>query len=558
MKIGVLQTNPRVGDIKNNTKNILDSAQKGIQLGVQFFVAPELALIGYPPKDLLSLPFLIKSQQHYLNEVIEFSKSHQIAIVLGVATQRKGPGKPFYNSAVYINNGQICGTVNKKRLPNYDVFEEDRFFAPGAEPNAASVYSFQNKTFAISICEDLWNTTQAFGIRDLRSYQADSNPFRNFTQTPDFLIQISASPFWKNKIETRTDLIKAYAAKLSRPVLMVNQVGANDELIFDGSSTLIGSNGLISEKAPSFESGLFVFDLNKTTQKEEESLEVDPHNSLLKALVLGIKDFVTKTGFTKVHLGLSGGIDSALVAFLCEQALGKNNVKGILLPSKFTSQQSITDAENLAQKIGIETISIPIQPLVDNSQTLLQIPNLGLPYENLQSRIRGTLLMGYSNKNNSLLISTGNKSEIAMGYSTLYGDMCGALSPIGDLYKTEVFELCRYINKNYAQAIPHSIIDRPPTAELAPNQKDEDSLPPYDLLDSLLFEFIENQGQLLDTRESWNKKLGPKHSVEKILLQLNKNEFKRSQSAPILKTHLRSFGKSWRFPIAASPWGLAE
>jgi NAD+ synthase (glutamine-hydrolysing) len=561
VRIGILQTNPIIGDLDHNIQNIFDYIDSGLKKGVHFFVTPELGLIGYPPKDFLSLNFLFKKQNQKIESIIEQSRVKNFSIVLGCITKNKTPGKPFFNTALVISQGQILGEYHKQRIPSYDVFEDERFFEPGPQINP--IFKIDNFRFKLAICEDVWSQTQGFGIRDIRGYPKKTHPFL-IDQAPkeniDAFIHIAASPYWTSKIETRRDLFSALAQKTQCPILTVNSCGAQDELIFDGTSFMVSRSGDLSFVAPSFLEGLYLCD---TDQMKITSLPKTEHwNDVFLALSLGIRDYVHKTGFEKVHLGISGGIDSALVAALCCHALGSHNVNGYLLPSEFTSEASNTDGQKLCENLGIDSQKISISEILKLSRAELAMEDRGLAYENLQSRIRGLLLMGISNKDHSLLISTGNKSEIAMGYATLYGDMCGALSPIGDLYKTEVYALSHYLNQNFQKLgykkapIPESVLKRPPTAELAHNQKDQDSLPSYEILDGVLYDLIENQGETQFSVESWNRILAPNHSVDGLLRKISRCEFKRNQGAPILKVHLRSFGKNWRFPIAAGSWEL--
>jgi NAD+ synthase (glutamine-hydrolysing) len=557
LKIAVIQTNPIVGDIEHNFQNILSLAKPTLKQGASLVVTPELSLLGYPPKDLLSLKSLLKRQQVYLEKFLEFTKVNNCSILVGGIEQNPGPGKPFFNSIFVISKGILLGTVRKSRIPSYDVFEEDRFFQPGNSPTS-NPFQVEGLKFRVVVCEDLWNTTQAFGVRDLRTYPSSTHPLFKVQKDFDFLVHVSASPYWKKKIQTRKDLIAAYASKLNSPIICVNQVGANDEVVFDGSSFCVLPDRSICASLPSFEETSLTFEIQgqKSTIRKVDESETVEWQFIEQAIVLGIKDYFKKNNVKQALIGMSGGIDSALVATLSAKALGSENVKGILLPSAITSKLSIEDGIDQCHRLKIQHELIPIAGWVESlSASLLDSPS-GLAYENLQSRLRGIALMSLSNKTGSLVISTGNKSELAMGYSTLYGDMCGALLPIGDLYKTEVYGLSHFLNLQTPGLISNSILQKPPTAELALNQKDEDSLPSYDVLDGLLYEIIENQGASFSGFQSWNKILGERFTAQTIANKMKAAEFKRFQAPPIIKLSQRSFGKSWRMPLSSGEWVL--
>ena len=570
MRIAVLQTNPILGDPRGNAERISALLEKHVG-DAEIFVTPELALIGYPARDLLSEPRILKEEQLALDNIRATCRKVGAAIFVGHTTSRTGlAGKPLWNSASLIVDGEIVGTTHKVRIPSYDIFDEDRYFESGSTEVSENPHShsFGGLQIHIAICEDGWSSIKAHGSRDIRNYDAKTSPFAHHEDF-DLHINMSASPFSRGKHPTRLDLFGAQAARNLRPLLYVNCAGAQDNIIFDGGSFACAADGSVLAQAPRFEEGVWIveFDGQKLHSSQwipsrvlpfaptQTELEQEPMAEVFSAIATGISDYFRKTGFEKAVLGLSGGIDSALTISLASAALGAKNLLGVSLPSSFTSTLSKTEAIETAKNLGAEFRELSIASVVESAQATLSLKNSGLPFENLQSRARGLLLMGISNNENRLLFSTANKSELAMGYGTLYGDLCGALLPLGDLYKSEVYELARYVNALFAKRgfkapIPEQTITRPPTAELAPGQTDQDSLPPYDLLDALLKELIENQGELIQNEAAWNEKLGAKHTVGSIRRRLHLNEYKRQQAAPILRLHQRAFGRGWTYPIA--------
>jgi len=568
MKIGLLQSAPLIGAIKDNAHQLLKLMD--LDTSCDLYVAPELSLMGYPPRDLLSFPDFIDLEKQYLNELIHLSLTKNFSLLLGHTIANPHSGKSLYNGASLISKGQVIQSFFKKRNPSYDVFDEERFFQTAA-PNQKSFIHFEGKKLGIAICEDSWDSVRAFGMRDIRRYTPGSNPFFQL-QDANILINLSASPFALHKKSQRHALMNALSGKHQCPLFYCNQVGAQDHLLFDGGSFVVDQKSSQIIEAPIFECGIFSVDWKDckfTTQflplKKSKSVYFtaqkdftpDPlWESLLQALCCGIKDYVDKTKQSKVLLGLSGGIDSSLVATLATMALGAENILGVSLPSSISSQDSKDEAKRVAQNLGIEFQEISIAESVESFRKSLSLEKQGLAYENLQARVRGVTLMGISNSKGPLLLATGNKSELAMGYSTLYGDLCGALLPIGDLYKTEVYGLAHYINSREKKAgrkalIPDLSLFRAPTAELSVGQKDSDSLPPYEILDTLLFEILENQGQVRGDPAPYNEILALSGwTVDQLKSKISKQEFKRFQAAPILKVHGRSFGAAWQMPIA--------
>jgi NAD+ synthase (glutamine-hydrolysing) len=537
MKIAICQTNTLVGDLKGNADKILSFAKTAKEQGADIAIFPELTITGYPPGDLLDKKHFIKNNLIELERVV---KDISIPAVLGFVNDIKDtPGKDLFNSAAFIEKGKVIAVHNKCLLPTYDVFDEARYFN---FDNKVGTFSFMRKKFALTICEDLWN--QTFDIEE-RLYSL--NPVDCLVEIkPDFVINIAASPYGKNKKNIREKMLSAISKKVGCPVVYVNQIGGQDELIFDGHS-FVSTNGEIIYSCPGFKEGIFIYDTEKTYSNyisyscnEEE---------VLNALVLGLRDYLSKCGFKKVVLGLSGGIDSALVAAIASLAIGKENVKGILMPSKFSSAHSVDDALSLVNKLGINHEIIPIKDIYESYISTLKESfknkDFDVTEENIQARIRGNIIMAFSNKFNMLALSTGNKSEVACGYCTLYGDMSGGLSVIADIYKTKVYKLAKYINKD-EEIIPYSTINKAPSAELRLDQKDSDSLPEYDILDDILKLYIE---ETLSATEIIKKGFD-EAVVKRIIRLVDLNEYKRRQAAPALKVSLKAFGIGRRMPIA--------
>lgn len=535
MKIALVQFNPIIGDLEGNFQKISRFLIDADKQQADLVIFPELSLCGYPPLDLLERPDFIDSCQEYLEKLKELSGS--ISFIIGAPGQSTEAGKKLYNSAYWFDNHQLLKRIDKKLLPTYDVFDEARYFEPGKGKN---LVKFKNHRIAVTICEDLWDPAH--------NHYKGIHPLDGEEQ-PELIINISASPFSTNQAKKRMHILTENSKKWHCPILYVNQSGAHTELIFDGYSGMIDKHGHWQQLGNYFTEELIF--LNPF--KDEIRKQVEEHKDLEileKALVTGIRDYFKKLNFSECILGLSGGIDSALVAYLAVEALGADKVKGYMLPSRFSSDHSISDAKELAQNLGIETHEITIEPLFEASLKVLEPQFHGKPFnvaeENLQSRMRGVLLMALSNKFGSLLINTTNKSEMAVGYGTLYGDMCGAISVLGDIYKTQVFELCRFINR-YQKFIPENIINKPPSAELRPDQKDSDSLPDYDTLDRLLFNHIEmrkDRKSLLE--EGFNAQ-----TIDKVLRLVKISEHKRYQAAPVLRISEKAFGTGRRIPIVS-------
>ena len=553
MKLALAQINPTVGDFVGNTRKIIQRSVTAHDQGAGLVIFPELAVCGYPPADLLEKPSFIARAQDALHEVAQAtSQASGLAILCGSLTPVPDiAGKRVMNSAVLLRDGQVEFVQSKMLLPYYDVFDEQRYFLPA---ESQSVCHLAGVRLAITVCEDAWNDKNFWRKR---LYQVD--PVENLMhQGADIILNISASPYYRGKREIRYKMLSALARHHNVPVVMVNQVGGNDSLIFDGSSLAIAPDGGCIAQARSFEEDLVLFDLDAAGRPvcghgaQHDPAEEDA--AVYSALVLGTRDYVTKCGFSKAIVGLSGGIDSALVAAIATDALGPESVIGVGMPSEFSSQGSIDDGRQLAQNLGIHWELLPIADIFSSHLRVLATPLRGyapdITEENLQSRIRGTLLMAMSNKLSALVLTTGNKSEMATGYCTLYGDMVGALAVIGDVYKTVVYRLARYANRE-RELIPESTLLKPPSAELRPDQKDTDSLPPYEILDPILEAYVEHY----ETAEMILKSCGTQAGVDLGMIQsivrmVERSEYKRQQAAPVLKVTPKSFGSGRRFPIA--------
>jgi len=540
MKIALAQFNPTVGDLSGNAAQILSLAEQALARGAKLAVFSELCLCGYPPQDLLERPAFIDRN---LKELKELAKRLPLPAVVGYAGRvKKGRGKAIANKAALLCGGRIVFEQNKMLLPTYDVFDESRYFQP-AERQAN--YDFADQHLGITICEDVWNDKN-FWPNML--YERD--PVTELvTQGSTLLLNISASPYTIDKRSLRFDMLKSVAKTHHRPVVYVNQVGGNDSLIFDGASLALTADGKIAAQALAFEEDLVMFD-TETGQGEIHAQPKQEIEYAYRALVLGTRDYVSKCGFKRVLVGLSGGIDSAVVAAIAVDALGAANVQGVSMPGPFSSEGSKDDAKALAQNLGIELIPLPIGGVFDAYRKELASAFGDRPVdvaeENIQARIRGNYLMALSNKFGSMVLSTGNKSELAVGYCTLYGDMAGGLAVISDVPKLMVYELARWINRE-RELIPRSTIDKPPSAELRPDQKDEDSLPPYDVLDRILKAYIEDLKSPQDIADKYGFDL---KLVKDIALLVDRSEYKRKQAAPGLKITSRAFGFGRPFPIA--------
>ena len=549
MKIALAQINPTVGDFSGNLDRIAAASRRAAALGARLTVFSELAVCGYPPADFLEKPSFLARCRTAVDELAAATRELPTAVLAGVALPAEAEtGKPAVNAAVLLDRGRLLLEQHKRLLPFYDVFDEQRYFAPSRPQRVAELDGVR---LAITICEDAWNDKN-FWPRRLYSVDPMEELMR---QQPALHINLSSSPFWHGKRAMRRRMLAAIARRDGVPVLMCNQVGGNDSLIFDGSSLALNARGELIAQAASFEEDLVVLDLIAPYDApglETEGLapEEDDTAAAYRALVLGTRDYVRKCGFAKALVGLSGGIDSALVAAIAKDAMGAENVTGIGMPSPYSSAGSIDDSRRLAANLGIRFEVIGISGLFAEYRRTLEPLFTGTKpdttEENIQSRIRGCLLMALSNKFTALVLATGNKSEMAVGYCTLYGDMVGALAVIGDLVKTRVYAVCRWLNRN-GEVIPKAILDKPPSAELRPDQKDTDSLPPYELLDPILEAYVERY----ETPEGIADAYGfPLEVVQQVVRLVERGEYKRQQAAPVLKVTSKSFGMGRRFPIA--------
>ncbi len=544
MKIALAQLNPIVGDLIGNAAQILVMAKQAQAQDASLLLTPELSLCGYPPRDLLLNPGFVAAMRDQLLQ-LAVQLPVDLAVLVGLATPNPQPeGKPLFNSAALLLNGRVQQLFHKRLLPTYDVFDENRYFQAGV---SSSYFQLQGRKIGVTICEDLWNDEDFWGKR-----QYLANPIEDLAaQGVDLIVNLSASPYTVGKQRVREALIEHAAQRYHQPILYVNQVGANDDLIFDGGSMGCDRQGRLITGSKSFVTDLSVVEFSQGDLQSGVVVEpiADQEQEIWQALVLGVRDYAHKCGFSKVLLGLSGGIDSALVAAIAAAALGADQVLGVLMPSPYSSDHSITDAIALGQNLGIQTTQLPIQDLMMGfDRTLAPLfadTEFGIAEENIQSRIRGNLLMAIANKFGHLLLSTGNKSEIAVGYCTLYGDMNGGLAVIADVPKTQVYALCRWLNRQQ-ELIPINIIDKPPSAELKPGQVDQDSLPSYEVLDDLLEKII---CEHRSTTELIAQGFEPA-VVSKIMQLVKRAEFKRRQAPPGLKITDRAFGTGWRMPIA--------
>ena len=544
MKIALAQINPTVGDFKGNLARIVDAADRAAGLGARLTVFSELVVCGYPPADFLEKPSFLARCRSAVEELAAATSGLSTAVLVGVALPAElGSGKPAVNAAVLIDKGQVILEQHKRLLPFYDVFDEQRYFSPS---KGQKVVELDGLRLAITICEDAWNDKNFW---QHRLYKSD--PMEELMgQHPGIHINLSSSPFWHGKRAIRREMLAAIARRDGIPVLMCNQVGGNDSLIFDGSSVAINGRGELIGQGKSFEEDLVVLDPFET--KAVECPQDKDTEAAYLALVMGTRDYVRKCGFKKVLVALSGGIDSALVAAVATDALGPENVLGIGMPSPYSSSGSIDDSRRLAENLGIQFEVIGISDLFEDYTRALKPMFDGMrtdtTEENIQSRIRGVLMMALSNKFSALVLTTGNKSEMAVGYCTLYGDMVGALAVIGDLVKTRVYAVCRWLNRE-GEIIPPAVIDKPPSAELRPDQKDTDSLPPYEVLDPILEAYVERY----ETPEEIAQATGsPLALVQHVVRLVERSEYKRQQAAPVLKVTSKSFGMGRRFPIAVT------
>lgn len=537
MRIALAQINSKLADFEYNKSIIIENIQRLSEKKAELIVFPEASLFGYHPFDLLERSTLVDQQNKALKDILKKIPQGVHVLIGGFEKNENRKGRPYFNSAFLCTKNKIVKTFHKELLPTGDVFDEARFIEKGSLKN--NFFKLNGKTFFLTICEDIW----AWENKS-RTSEYVENPLKKVKkQKIDLVINMSASPFYVEKLKEREYVVTETAKHFKAPVAYVNLIGSQDELIYDGQSFLTDKNGKKIFQMLSFEEDSNVFDINTLqswqTRLKKETATVQLH----KALVLGLRDYAKKTGHHKVHLGLSGGIDSAVVAALAVDAFGPQNVALFALPTQFNVAESFQSAQQMAKTIGCSLKEISIQSTFEHIKNIFDlafdIKDFSVVHENMQSRIRGMYLMAYSNLTGSLLLTTGNKSEYATGYSTLYGDMCGGLAPIGDLTKKQVYDLARFYN-HQSEIIPHFIIDRPPSAELRPNQKDQDSLPEYDQLDAAVIRIVEKKQKVKTDTDRW------------LISKLMKTEFKRWQAPPILKVSSHSFGRGRRYPISHS------
>lgn len=550
MRIALAQLNYTVNHFEGNISKMVEAVNRAIADKVDLVVFSELAICGYPPHDMLEREEFVKK----CVEAVEKLASHSvgISVIVGAPSLNTNlRGKMLFNSAYVLSEGKIVSVHNKSLLPDYDVFDEYRYFEPNTDQY--SLANIGNSKIAITVCEDLWDdqpVTSSFG----REMLYRTSPMEKLAKfNPDFIINIAASPFNYNSEASRLEVFRSNVARYGLPVIYVNQVGGNTELLFDGGSMVLNSKGEVMHLLKSFEDDYFVIDTGDLNLNKHQSVENDDQLRIARihdALVMGIRDYFRKMGFSKATLGLSGGIDSAVVLALAQKALSSEAIRVLLMPSQYSSQHSIDDAVALANKLNIQYDIVGIQPIFDSFKNQLQPIFEGLEEniteENIQARVRGTLLMALSNKFGHLVLNTSNKSEAAVGYGTLYGDMNGAISVLGDVYKTDVYRLANYINRS-EKIIPINTIVKPPSAELRPDQKDSDSLPAYDILDAILFAYIEQQlsaDKIIEQGFSLE-------TVTRVIRLVNINEYKRFQAPPILRVSSKAFGFGRKMPLVA-------
>jgi len=593
MKLAIAQLNPTIGNLTGNAQQILDAARLAANQGVRLLLTPELALCGYPPRDLLLNPSFVESMATTLQQLAQ-DLPPQLAVLVGTVEPNPDAyiagGKPLFNSTALLEQGKIQQIFHKRLLPFYDVFDEYRYFEPGLQSNSFTLNLQESPVeihpsqppldqgerkssikIGVTICEDLWNDEEFWGKRNYAV-----NPIADLAQQGvDVVLNLSASPYSSGKRQIREDMLRHSTVRYQQPIVYANQVGGNDDLLFDGCSVAFNRTGEMVSRAAAFETDLLVLEFDEETRDllpgTIAPAPASEDEEIWLALVLGVRDYTRKCGFTKVVIGLSGGVDSALVAAIASVALGAENVLGVLMPSPYSSEHSIKDALALADNLGINTHTLPIGELMQGYdhtlESLFAGTQFGIAEENIQSRIRGNLLMAIANKFGYLLLSTGNKSEMAVGYCTLYGDMNGGLAVIADVPKTRVYSLCKWLNATKSgdvhpssqlpiptsktEIIPSNILSKPPSAELKPGQVDQDSLPSYDILDDILHRLIHEHQGLAQIIEAGHDP----EVVNKIMRLVASAEFKRRQAPPGLKITDRAFGTGWRMPIA-SRWAV--
>lgn len=544
MRIALGQINPTVGDFAGNAAKIVDFAQRAQAAGAGLILFPELSVCGYPPRDLVERPSFVVHNRETAERIA--AETRGIAVICGLATPAQAEtGKSVMNSAALLKDGRIAFLQSKMLLPTYDVFDEMRNFAPA---RSQVLFPFCGKQMALTICEDAWNDKHFW---NKRLYTFD--PVEALIHSGgNFLLNISASPFWLGKRELRQNMLATIARNHKIPVAMVNQVGGNDSLVFDGSSLVLDPTGQVIAQGKSFEEDLVYFDSDQLTGEIHAQMDGE-EASAYAALVLGTRDYVRKCGFRQVIMGLSGGIDSALTAVIAADAVGRENVIGVGMPGPYSSQGSIDDARVLAENLGIRFELLCITEVFESYKKTLKKVFAGrkedVTEENIQSRARGSLLMALSNKFGAIVLSTGNKSELGVGYCTLYGDMVGGLAVISDVPKTLVYRLSHYVNSQHP-VIPQASLEKPPSAELRPGQKDSDTLPPYEILDAILEDYVEDShpAEQIARDHGFDIDL-----VRRVIRMVERSEYKRQQAAPGLKISAKAFGYGRRFPIAAKP-----
>lgn len=542
-KLALCQINTTVGDFAGNCARMLDASQRAAAAGATLALFPELAVCGYPPRDLLDRASFIADNVHALQSLAERAP-RELSLLVGFVEPLEGK---LYNAVALVSGGTVQQVFHKRLLPTYDVFDEDRYFEPGKLP---LTFELGGTRFGVTICEDAWNDDGA-----LRRFHEENPVELCVREGADVLINISASPFTLKKLHARPEMLGAIAKRHGKPLLFLNHVGGNDDLIFDGRSAVFTPSGQEAYRCKSFDEDFAITALDGAGPRSAPAPASDA-SAALDALVLGTRDYARKCGFTRAVLGLSGGIDSSLVAVIAAEALGKDNVLGVAMPTRYSSEGSLSDAAALASALGIGYRVIDIEPLfaryldhlTPELAALGPAPERDTTFENLQARIRGNTLMAISNRLGHLLLTTGNKSEVAVGYCTLYGDMCGGLAVISDLPKTFVYEVCEEVNRRAGRAlIPQTVIDKPPSAELRPNQKDEDSLPPYPVLDALLEQIVE-EGRSVDEIVAAG---ADRALTERVMKLVRGAEYKRKQMPPGLILTRKAFGSGRRYPIAA-------
>ncbi|MBI4376406.1 MAG: NAD+ synthase [Elusimicrobia bacterium] len=547
MKIALAQIDTKVGDIRGNIEKIADYAARAGRLGAELVVFPEQALGGYPALDLWEDPGFIEANERGLKTLARLQGP---ALLVGLVKRNpRRTGKPILNAAALLYRNRVAALRSKSLLPTYDVFDETRYFEPARDNPPVR---FKGLRIGISVCEDAW-ARETFGERQLYTRDPIGEQVRSGV---DLLINLSASPFSRGKNAARARLLRRQARRARKPLLYCNLVGGNDEIIFDGASLAFDGRGRVVARARAFAEDLLIFDSEAKPKPVPSSVD-DPTQEVAEALVLGLRDYVRKCGFERVFIGLSGGIDSAVVATLAARALGPESVTGVLMPSPYTSQDSVDDASALAANLGIRALTLPINGIFDSYLRTLAEAFAGrsqdVTEQNLQARIRGSLLMALSNKEGGMVLATGNKSELSAGYCTLYGDMCGGLAPLADAPKGTVYELARWLNRE-RPLIPERSISRAPTAELKPDQKDQDDLPPYEVLDRILTSYIEER---LDPGRIAARGHNPK-LVAEMIRRIDFAEYKRRQAPPSLKISPKAFGVGRRMPLARGAYHAAD